>query len=146
MRIAILRRTYALFPTASLLLVAGLAACLAELPTDSSFSHIYLAVHPESASVEVGNRTTTTVMISRSDHVVGSIALWVDGAPAGIQTTLLGIRAGDTSSVLSIDVGAETAPGTYSLTVVGSQSGFPDGSAKFTLIVTRPMATFPQRN
>lgn len=64
-----------------------------------------------------------------------TVALSVSGAPAGVTATLspTSVQSGS-SSALSVQVGASTAPGTYTLTVTGS--GTVSHTSTYSLTVT----------
>ena len=94
-----------------------------------------LASESPSFLIHPGSQGPTVIDITRSGGFSGPVALSLSGAPAGVSGTFSPANAAGGTSTLTIQVGASTAPGTYSLQVNGQGSGVPDASAKFFLLV-----------
>ncbi|MEU1075831.1 MULTISPECIES: M28 family peptidase [unclassified Streptomyces] len=93
-----------------------------------------LAVTPPSGSANPGGSTTATVNTTTVSGDPQTVALSVSGAPSGVTATLdpTSVQSGK-SSTLTVQVGAGTTPGTYTLTVTGS--GTVSHSTTYTLTV-----------
>ncbi|MCZ4084203.1 M28 family peptidase [Streptomyces antarcticus] len=94
-----------------------------------------LSTSPSAGTAAPGGSTSATVNTATVSGAAQTIALSVSGAPAGVSATLspTSVQSGS-SSTLSVQVGASTAPGTYTLTVTGS--GTVSHSTTYTLTVS----------
>ncbi|MFD4870361.1 M28 family peptidase [Streptomyces sp. NPDC058412] len=94
-----------------------------------------IGVSPSAGSAAPGGSTTATVNTATVSGGAQTVALSVTGAPAGVSATLspASVQSGS-SSTLSVQVGASTVPGTYTLTVTGS--GTVSHTTTYTLTVT----------
>ncbi|MFD9100104.1 M28 family peptidase [Streptomyces virginiae] len=94
-----------------------------------------VAVSPSAGSAAPGGSTSATVNTATVSGAAQTVALSVSGAPNGVTATLSpsSVQSGS-SSALSVQVGASTAPGTYTLTVTGS--GTVSHTTTYTLTVT----------
>ncbi|GGS22673.1 peptidase M28 [Streptomyces nojiriensis] len=94
-----------------------------------------IGVSPSAGSAAPGGSVSATVNTSTVSGAAQTVALSVSGAPAGVTATLspTSVPSGS-SSALSVQVGASTAPGTYTLTVTGS--GTVSHTTTYTLTVT----------
>ncbi|MFD6973662.1 M28 family peptidase [Streptomyces sp. NPDC059949] len=94
-----------------------------------------IGVGPAAGSTAPGGSLSATVNTSTVSGAAQTVALSVSGAPAGVSATLspTSVQSGS-SSALSVQVGASTAPGTYTLTVTGS--GTVSHTTTYTLTVT----------
>ena len=97
-----------------------------------------IAVSPSSASAAPGGSATATITTAVTSGSTQSVALSVGGTPAGTTASASpsSVTAGG-SSILTVNVGAATAPGTYTLTITGTGSSATH-SASFTLTVLAP--------
>ncbi|WUA61643.1 M28 family peptidase [Streptomyces sp. NBC_00224] len=93
-----------------------------------------LATNPASGSANPGGSVTSTVNTTTVSGDPQTVALSVSGAPSGVTATLdpTSVQSGK-SSTLTVQVGASTAPGTYTLTVTGA--GTVSHSTTYTLTV-----------
>ncbi|OAR26798.1 peptidase M28 [Streptomyces sp. ERV7] len=93
-----------------------------------------LATNPASGSADPGGSVTSTVNTTTVSGDPQTVALSVSGAPTGVTATLnpTSVQSGN-SSTLTVQVGASTAPGTYTLTVTGA--GTVSHSTTYTLTV-----------
>nr|WP_101391367.1 M28 family peptidase [Streptomyces sp. TLI_146] len=93
-----------------------------------------LATNPPSGSAKPGDSVTSTVNTTTVSGNPQTVALSVSGAPSGVTATLnpTSVQSGS-SSTLTVQVGASTAPGTYTLTVTGA--GTVSHSTTYTLTV-----------
>ncbi|MFJ9936672.1 M28 family peptidase [Streptomyces virginiae] len=94
-----------------------------------------VAVNPSAGSAAPGGSASATVNTATVSGAAQTVALSVSGAPNGVTATLSpsSVQSGS-SSALSVQVGASTAPGTYTLTVTGS--GTVSHTTTYTLTVT----------
>ncbi|WKV76024.1 M28 family peptidase [Streptomyces sp. PCS3-D2] len=94
-----------------------------------------IGVSPAAGSTAPGGSVSATVNTATVSGTAQTVALSVSGAPAGVTASLSpsSVVSG-TSSTLSVQVGAGTAPGTYTLTVTGS--GTVAHTTTYTLTVT----------
>ncbi|MFD9406428.1 M28 family peptidase [Streptomyces sp. NPDC059989] len=94
-----------------------------------------LATSPSAGTTAPGGSTSATVNTATVSGAAQTVALSVSGAPAGVTATLspASVQSGS-SSTLSVQVGASTVPGTYTLTVTGS--GTVSHTTTYTLTVT----------
>lgn len=79
-----------------------------------------LALNPATLTITQGQADQTTVSITRTGGFAGDVTLALEGAPAGVTGAFVPNPAGGAVSVLTVTVGAATAPGDYQLTVRGS--------------------------
>ncbi|MEV7723960.1 M28 family peptidase [Streptomyces sp. NPDC087917] len=93
-----------------------------------------LATSPAAGSANPGGSATSTVNTTTISGAAQTVALSVSGAPSGVTASLspTSVQSGQ-SSTLSVQVGAGTAQGTYTLTVTGN--GTVAHSTTYTLTV-----------
>jgi hypothetical protein len=95
-----------------------------------------LTLTPAAVTVQAGTTGQVVAQIARTNFS-GSIALTVDGAPAGVGVQVATPSlAADTSSLL-VTVSTTTTPGTYTMSA-RAQSSLADRTTPLTLIVTAP--------
>lgn len=87
-------------------------------------------------SIQQGMSDTRSVTITRSGGFAESVTIAVEGAPSGVTATPDPTSTTGTSSTIGISVGGAVAPGTYTLTVRGTATGFADATTTFDLTVT----------
>ncbi|WP_328973298.1 M28 family peptidase [Streptomyces sp. NBC_00239] len=94
-----------------------------------------IGVSPSAGSTAPGGSVSATVNTTTVSGAAQTVGLAVSGAPAGVTATLnpTSVQSGN-SSALSVQVGASTTPGTYTLTVTGS--GTVSHTTTYTLTVT----------
>ncbi|MGP3689996.1 M28 family peptidase [Streptomyces sp. IBSNAI002] len=94
-----------------------------------------LATSPSAGTAAPGGSTSATVNTRTVSGAAQTVALSVSGAPAGVSATLspASVQSGSPSA-LSVQVGASTVPGTYTLTVTGS--GTVSHTTTYTLTVS----------
>ncbi|MFB7236565.1 M28 family peptidase [Streptomyces sp. NPDC056269] len=94
-----------------------------------------VGVSPSAGSAAPGGSVSATVNTATVSGAAQTVGLSVSGAPAGVTATLspTSVQSGS-SSALSVQVGANTTPGTYTLTVTGS--GTVSHTTTYTLTVT----------
>ncbi|GLV84512.1 peptidase M28 [Streptomyces lavendulae subsp. lavendulae] len=94
-----------------------------------------LATSPAAGSAAPGGSATTTVGTTTVSGAAQTVALAVSGAPAGVSATLSpsSVQSGN-SSTLTVQVAANTVPGTYTLTVTGT--GTTTHTTTYTLTVS----------
>jgi Zn-dependent metalloprotease len=82
-----------------------------------------LSTSPAAGSTAPGGSVTATVNTTTVSGSPQTVALSVSGAPSGVTATLnpSSVQSGS-SSTLTVQAGASTAPGTYTLTVTGTGS------------------------
>ena len=97
-----------------------------------------LSLNPTSLTVQQGGSGTTRLTLTPQGGFTGRVNLSLVGAPPGITLSPPSLEVAGPSPVtqdLTIQVGAEVAPGTYSLRVRGT-SGSLTGEADLALTVT----------
>ncbi|WP_331766348.1 M28 family peptidase [Embleya sp. NBC_00896] len=90
---------------------------------------------PNAGSVQPGNSATTTINTATTAGSAQTVALSSTGAPNGVGVTFnpQSVQSGS-SSTATVTVAANTAPGTYPLTITGT--GSVTHSTTYTLTVT----------
>jgi hypothetical protein len=96
---------------------------------------ISLSLSPSSLSIAQGATGSATVTVTRTDFT-GDVSLTATSDPAGLQATFDPATVSGTSSALSVSVPAGQAPGSYTVTVVGSGAGVESNSASLSVTVT----------
>ncbi|MFF0744755.1 M28 family peptidase [Streptomyces sp. NPDC004111] len=93
-----------------------------------------VGVNPAAGSANPGGSTTATVSTTTVSGNPQQVALSVSGAPAGVTATVspATVQSG-ANATLNVQVGANTAAGTYTLTVTGA--GTVSHSTTYTLTV-----------
>ncbi len=87
-------------------------------------------------SIQQGMSDTRSVTITRSGGFAASVTIAVEGAPSGVTATPNPSSTTGTSSTIDISVDGAVGTGTYTLTVRGTSTGFPDATTTFDLTVT----------
>ncbi|MER5729483.1 M28 family peptidase [Streptomyces sp. NPDC002138] len=101
---------------------------------DTPAQDFSLSTSPAAGSANPGGSVSSTVNTTTVSGSPQTLNLTVSGAPTGVTATLspASVQSGG-SSALSVQVGASTAPGTYTLTVTGT--GTTSHSTTYTLTV-----------
>ncbi len=99
-----------------------------------TISGYVLGVTPGAITVNQGDQGTTEVSLTRTAFT-GSVALSLEGAPAGVTGTFDPTPVTGSSSTLTIAVDVSVATGDYPLTVRSAASGLDDQTATVTLTV-----------
>jgi hypothetical protein len=89
-------------------------------------SNFSISASPSSLAVVQGNSGSTSISISVSGGFNSAVSLSATGLPSGVTASFnpTSIAApGSGTSTMALNVGASTAPGTYSITVTGSGGG-----------------------
>lgn len=94
-----------------------------------------LTLASSAINVTQGQSGTATVNVARAGGFAGSVALALEGAPAGVTGAFNPNPASSTSSALSVTVGSAVPAGTYSLTIRGTASGLATQTATLSLTV-----------
>lgn len=99
---------------------------------------IALSASTASGSVVAGREASTTVSVTRGGGYTGTVTLAAQGVPAGLSAsfdagTLIGAT---TSSELTLSVATSVAPGSYSVSIVGTGAGVTSASVAYQLTVT----------
>lgn len=83
-----------------------------------------LSVEPSSLVVQQGGSVSATVRITRIGGFNEAVALSLQGAPAGVLASFTpsSLAPGQNSATLTLQAAAQTTPGTYQLTIVGTAS------------------------
>jgi len=84
-----------------------------------------ISANPTSLTVVQGGSGTSTITVTSLNEFNSAVTLSVSGAPSGVTTSfsanpITPPSGGTTTSILTINVGASTALGTYTLTVTGT--------------------------
>ena len=106
--------------------------------TVSPVPAIAVSVGSSALTAAVGASATSTVSVARIGSFTGDVALTLENAPAGVVGvfTPSTLTAGLTASTLAVAVGANTTPGSYTLTVRATGTGVTSQTATIALTVT----------
>ncbi len=110
------------------------SATLTLTVTAAPAGSIALTLSAANATVTVGNATTFTVNVARTNYA-GNVAVALTGVPNGVTPTITTTPTAGNSVQVQLAVGAGAAPGSYGITVTGSGTGIPNATAQFTLTV-----------
>jgi len=105
----------------------------------SSSPNFTISASPSSQSVAPGGNTSYTVTIGALNGYTGTVNLSANGLPAGASASFAPASVTSSgTSTMSVTVGSATAPGSYSLTITGtdSVSSTLTHSTQVTLVVT----------
>lgn len=95
----------------------------------------------ENVMLNAGESFSTSVSITRSSGFTGTVALAMDGAPAGVTGTFTPNPATGTTATLTVSSSTAATAGTYTLTVRGTATGLADRTAPpITLVIANPPA------
>lgn len=102
-----------------------------------------VALTSGSLNVAQGGGGQSTVLLARQNNNAGSVTLSVSGAPSGMTVTFGESPTTATATSVTVVATAALAPGTYNLSISGSQPGLSPDPAAATLAVTvvQPAAT-----
>jgi hypothetical protein len=104
------------------------------VPATGSYA---ISVSPSTVTVVQGSSNTATVTVSRSGGFAGNVGLTATGNPSLLSATFSPTQVSGTSSTVTLTAGATQAPGTYTITIHGSASGFSsDQTTTLTVTVT----------
>lgn len=96
-----------------------------------------LSAGPAALSVTSGASATSTISMTRTGGFAGDVSLALTGAPAGVTASFAPttVLAANSTSTLTIAVGATTMPGVYNLSVTGTGTGVSPATTAVTLTV-----------
>jgi len=98
-----------------------------------------LTASPSSQTIKAGGAATFTVTANLVSGSASTVTLSVAGLPAGATSTFNPDQGKPTfSSSLTITTGVDTAPGTYTLTITGSDGGL-SKTAAVTVTIQSPV-------
>jgi uncharacterized membrane protein len=101
-----------------------------------------LSATPSSQSVLAGNGTSYTATVGALNGYTGTVSFTVSGLPSGANGTFNPLTVTTSgSSTLSVTTSGTTTPGSYPLTITGTD-GTHTHTAGVTLVVTSPAADF----
>ncbi len=92
-------------------------------------------------SVPQGGNGQVTVTLARSGGFAASVALTIEGAPAGLSASFNPAATTGTTATLTIVAAAGLASGTYTLTIRGTAAGQPDKITTVQVLVTAVTAS-----
>jgi len=115
--------------------VSTATAQLTLLVTAAATPSFSLTAAPGAVSVVAGQQATSTLTIARSGGFTGTVQLVAEGAPTGVTPAFSVSPVTGTTSVLTLAVGAATAPGTYPVIVRGTGTGVAEQTTTVTLTV-----------
>ncbi|MCC6770941.1 MAG: hypothetical protein IT360_06990 [Gemmatimonadaceae bacterium] len=126
---------------ATLLFVVGaLQACHGDDDggTTGPVASIQIAVAPVSLVVPQGGDATVTLTLTRGGNFTGTVAVSVEGLPAGLSASVVpAALVGTTNSAaVTLAASASATPGTYTPTVRATASGVGAASASVAVTVT----------
>lgn len=93
-----------------------------------------LSLDPASMSLQEGGSGQATIQIVRTNFT-GAVELSVSGAPVGVTATVAPASATGATAVLTVDAGAGSQPGDYTLTVTGATQDLDDRTAALALTI-----------
>ncbi len=93
-----------------------------------------MTLTPDALTIEQDDAGTVDVALSRINFS-GAVALTLEGAPTGVTSVFNPAAPTGDASTLTLNVGAATVPGVYTLTVRGTAAGLADRTATLTLTV-----------
>lgn len=93
---------------------------------------------PTQLSIQQGGSTNVTVNINRLGGFVGTVALTVTGAPAGLTVGFTPADATGATSTLAVQATGGLAVGAYPLVIRGTTAGLVDQTVNLTVNVTAP--------
>ncbi len=99
---------------------------------------ISLAVGTPTLAAAIGATATSTITIARVGGFAGDVALTLDAPPTGITGVFTPptILAANSTSSLTLTIGATATPGSYALTVRGTGTGISAQTATIALTVS----------
>jgi hypothetical protein len=104
------------------------------------YSGLVLSASPNSLTIGAGGASgATTIGINEYGSFTGEVALTVSGLPSGV-TASFGSNPAFGSSVLTLVASGTAAPGTYTVTVTGTDDTY-DAITSFTLVIAAPTPT-----
>jgi hypothetical protein len=110
------------------------ATAALELTVDPAPAYT-LTLAPSSVTVVPGDAEDAAIQLDRTNFT-GEVALSVSGAPEGVTTSLDPASTTGDTSILTVQVGAGTEEGDYTLTVTAQADGLDDRATELELTVT----------
>jgi len=102
--------------------------------TAAPTSNYTLSVTPTTLNINPGGSGQATVNIARTNFD-GTVTLSLDAPPAGITATFNPAAATGVTSLATINVAANVAPGNHTLTIKGTATGVADKTTTLTVTV-----------
>jgi alpha-tubulin suppressor-like RCC1 family protein len=93
-----------------------------------------LTLDPTSLAIPQGADGAVSIQLERINFA-GPVALSVDGVPSGVTASISPASVDGDEATLTMDVGAEAAPGSVTITVTGTADGLDDRTADLDLTV-----------
>jgi uncharacterized membrane protein len=122
-------------------IAAGSTSSTLTVTVTAAVPSISLAAAPTSLSLAQGatSGNTVTITLTRAGGFTGAVNLALTGAPAGTNGAFnpAALPTGTTSSTLTVNVGAATATGNYTLVVTASGTGVSNAVLNIALTVTQ---------
>lgn len=133
---------------------ASLQACAGSPPPPAP--DFAIAASPASQTVVAGNSTTYQVTVTPSNGYTGTVSFSASGLPAGATASFNPASVtGSGSSTLTLGTSSTTPPGTYNLTITGSDGTLShtatvqlvvNPTGDFTIAATPSSRTIPRRS
>lgn len=95
-----------------------------------------VALTNSSMSVAQGGGGQTTLLLARQNNNTGAVTLTATGAPAGMTVTFGESPTTSTTTSVTVAATGSVAPGSYNISISGSQPGLTPTPAAATLAVT----------
>lgn len=132
------RRTMVLTVGLVLQGLLALAAC-EENSTEPSAGAVSVSASGMPTSIIQGENGAATITIVRTDPFTETVALTLEGAPAGLTAVFAPalLASGTTTSTLTLSPAVSLAAGTYPLTVRATGAGVPDATTSISLVVAQ---------
>ena len=105
--------------------------------TASSVPSFTITSTPASLAVVAGQQGTTLLSIAKAGGFTGNVTLALEGAPTGVTGTFAPNPATGSTSTLTLNTTAATAPGAYNVTVRGTATGLTDRTISIALTVNQ---------
>jgi hypothetical protein len=118
--------------------VTDQTATVALTVTAAATPSFSMTLAPTSLSLAQGASGNSTVSITRANGFAGVVNLAVSGAPAGLTVTPVpaAIATGSVNATITVSAAANTAAGTYPITVTASGTGVSNQVANLSVTVT----------
>ena len=117
--------------------IANATTTLTVTVTAPPASSIALALNPAALSIAAGAQLTSSLTITRTNFT-GDVTLTSSGAPAGMTVSFnpATVTGGNTTSTITVAVGASVATGVYPVTIQGAGTGISNATTTLTVTVT----------
>lgn len=95
-----------------------------------------MALNPGTLNIAQGAQGQSTLTVTRTGAFAAAVNLAASGAPNGITVTFNPASVTQTTSAITVAVGAGVAPGSYPITITGTGTGVANQTATLNVTVT----------